>query len=31
MSSRRYADDWLENLLVSGSMNDVEQDPQNQL
>jgi hypothetical protein len=26
-----YADNWLENLLVSGSMNGVEQDPQNPL
>jgi hypothetical protein len=31
LSGKRYADNWLENLLVSGSMNGVEQDPQNPL
>ena len=31
LNGKRYADNWLENLLVSGSMNGVEQDPQNPL
>jgi hypothetical protein len=31
LSGKRYADNWLENLLVCGSMNGVEQDPQNPL
>jgi|RhiMetdeSRZDD1v2_1073273.scaffolds.fasta_scaffold348719_1 TIR domain-containing protein len=31
LSGKRYADNWLENVLVSGSMNGVEQDPQNPL
>jgi hypothetical protein len=31
LNGKRYADNWLENLLVSGSMNGVEQDPQNSL
>jgi hypothetical protein len=31
LHGKRYADKWLENLLVSGSMNGVEQDPQNPL
>jgi hypothetical protein len=30
-NGKSYADNWLENLLVSGSMNGVEQDPQNPL
>jgi hypothetical protein len=30
-NGKRYADNWLENLLVCGSMNGVEQDPQNPL
>jgi hypothetical protein len=30
-NGKRYADNWLENLLVWGSMNGVEQDPQNPL
>jgi len=30
-NGKRYADNWLENLLASGSMNGVEQDPQNPL
>ncbi len=30
-NGKRYADNWLENLLVSGSMNGIEQDPQNPL
>ena len=31
LNGKRYADNWLENLLVSGSMNGVELDPQNPL
>jgi hypothetical protein len=31
LNGKCYADNWLENLLVSGSMNGVEQDPQNPL
>ena len=31
LNGKRYADNWLENLLVCGSMNGVEQDPQNPL
>ena len=31
LNGKRYAENWLENLLVSGSMNGVEQDPQNPL
>ena len=31
LNGKRYADNWLENLLVSGSMNGVEQHPQNPL
>ncbi len=31
LNGKRYADNWLENLLVSGSMNGVEQDPQSPL
>jgi hypothetical protein len=31
LNGKWYADNWLENLLVSGSMNGVEQDPQNPL
>ena len=31
LNGKRYADNWLENLLVSGSMNGVEIDPQNPL
>jgi hypothetical protein len=31
LNGKRYADNWLENLLVSASMNGVEQDPQNPL
>lgn len=31
LNGKSYADNWLENLLVSGSMNGVEQDPQNPL
>jgi hypothetical protein len=31
LNGKRYADKWLENLLVCGSMNGVEQDPQNPL
>lgn len=31
LNGKWYADKWLENLLVSGSMNGVEQDPQNPL
>lgn len=31
LSGKCYADNWLEHLLVSGSMNGVEQDPQNPL
>jgi hypothetical protein len=31
LNGKRYADNWLENLLVSGSMNGVEPDPQNPL
>jgi hypothetical protein len=31
LNGKRYADNWLENLLVSGSMNGVEQDQQNPL
>ena len=31
LNGKRYADNWLENLLISGSMNGVEQDPQNPL
>src|SRR5437868_14491647 len=31
LNGTRYADNWLENLLVCGSMNGVEQDPQNPL
>jgi hypothetical protein len=31
LNGKRYADNWLENLLVSGSMNGREQDPQNPL
>ena len=31
LNGKRYADNWLENLLASGSMNGVEQDPQNPL
>jgi hypothetical protein len=31
LNGKRYADNWLENLLVSCSMNGVEQDPQNSL
>ena len=31
LNGKRYAENWPENLLVSGSMNGVEQDPQNPL
>jgi hypothetical protein len=31
LNGKRYANNWLENLLVCGSMNGVEQDPQNPL
>jgi hypothetical protein len=31
LSGKRYADHWLENVLVCGSMNGVEQEPQNPL
>ena len=31
LNGKRYAENWLENLLVCGSMNGVEQDPQNPL
>ena len=31
LNGKRYAENWLENLLISGSMNGVEQDPQNPL
>jgi hypothetical protein len=31
LNGKRYAENWLKNLLVSGSMNGVEQDPQNPL
>jgi hypothetical protein len=31
LNGKWYADNWLENLLVSGSMNGVEQAPQNPL
>ena len=31
LNGKRYADNWLENLLVSGSMNGVDQEPQNPL
>jgi hypothetical protein len=31
LNGKCYADNWLENLLVAGSMNGVEQDPQNPL
>jgi hypothetical protein len=31
LNGKRYADNWLENFLVCGSMNGVEQDPQNPL
>jgi hypothetical protein len=31
LNGKRYADNWLENLRVSGSMNGVEQDQQNPL
>jgi hypothetical protein len=31
LNGTSYADNWLENLLVSGSMNGVEHDPQNPL
>ena len=31
LNGKRYADNWLENLLICGSMNGVEQDPQNPL
>jgi hypothetical protein len=31
LNGKRYAENWLENLLVSGSMNGVQQDPQNPL
>jgi len=31
LSGKRYADNWLEHVLVCGSMNGVEQDPQNPL
>jgi hypothetical protein len=31
LNGKRYADNWLENWLVSGSMNGVEHDPQNPL
>jgi hypothetical protein len=31
LNGKGYADNWLENLLISGSMNGVEQDPQNPL
>ena len=31
LNGKRYAENWLENFLVSGSMNGVEQDPQNPL
>ncbi len=31
LNGKRYAENWLENLLVSGSMNGVEQDQQNPL
>jgi hypothetical protein len=31
LHGKRYADNWLEHLLVSGSMNGVEQDQQNPL
>lgn len=31
LNGKRYADNWLENLLVCGSMNGVERDPQNPL
>jgi hypothetical protein len=31
LNGKSYADNWLENLLVSGSMNGVEMDPQNPL
>lgn len=31
LNGKRYTENWLENLLVSGSMNGVEQDPQNPL
>jgi hypothetical protein len=31
LNGKRYADNWLENLLASGSMSGVEQDPQNPL
>jgi len=31
LNGKRYADNWLENLLVSASMNGVKQDPQNPL
>lgn len=31
LNGQRYAESWLENLLISGSMNGVEMDPQNPL
>ncbi len=31
LNGKRYAEHWLENLLVSGSMNGAEQDPKNPL
>jgi hypothetical protein len=31
LNGKRYAENWLENLLICGSMNGVEQDPQNPL